>query len=202
MRIGIIGAGIVRSNMGKALRRTGHEIMFSSRDPESEKMQALCRETGGAAGSVAETAAFSDVLFMALSWDAIPTAVQTGDWAGKILIDATNRFGPGLSILPGESAGQELAHLTRSRVVKAFNTIGAEHYLAPVIGGEAASMLMAGDDAEAKQVVSTLASQLGFVPVDAGSLSAAVYLEGLAALWVHLAIRTPLGRDFAFRVIR
>ena len=161
-------------------------------------MRALRQETGASVGSVAETAGYSDVLFMALSWEAIPTAVETGDWGGKILIDASNRFGPGISLLPGESAGQELARLTGARVVKAFNTIGAEHYLQPVIGGEAASMLIAGDDAEAKQVVVTLAAQLGFVPVDAGALSAAVYLESLAALWVHLAIRTPLGRDFAF----
>jgi predicted dinucleotide-binding enzyme len=202
MRIGIIGAGVVGSNMGRALRRAGHEVMFSSRDPASEKMQALGQETGGSVGSVAETAAYSDALFMALSWGAIPTAVESGDWAGKILIDASNRFGPGVSLLPGESAGQELARLTGARVVKAFNTIGAEHYLDPIIGGEAASMLIAGDDREAKRVVSTLATQLGFVPVDAGPLSAAVYLESLAALWVHLAIRTPLGRDFAFRVIR
>ena len=202
MRIGIIGAGIVGSSLGKALHHAGHEIMFSSRDPGGEKMRALRQETGASVGSVAETAGYSDVLFMALSWEAIPTAVETGNWGGKILIDASNRFGPGISLLPGESAGQELARLTGARVVKAFNTIGAEHYLEPVIGGEAASMLIAGDDAEAKQVVVTLAAQLGFVPVDAGALSAAVYLESLAALWVHLAIRTPLGRDFAFRVIR
>jgi predicted dinucleotide-binding enzyme len=104
-------------------------------------------------------------------------------------------------MLPGESAGEELARLTGARVVKAFNTMGAEHYLDPMLGGEVASLLLAGDDAAAKQLVWSLAEQLGFAPVDAGPLSAAVYLESLAALWVHLAIRTPLGRGFAFRII-
>jgi predicted dinucleotide-binding enzyme len=203
MKIGIIGGGIVGSSMGRALRRVGHEVMFSSRDPQAEKMRALAQEMVAAVGTVAETVAYSDLLFMALSWDAIPNAVPAGgDWGGKILVDATNRFGPGLSMLPGESAAEELARLTGARVVKAFNTIGAEHYLAPRIGGEVASMLVAADDAEAKQVVWGLAEQLGFAPVDAGPLSASVYLESLAALWVHLAIRTPLGRGFAFRVIR
>jgi predicted dinucleotide-binding enzyme len=202
MKVGIIGAGIVGSNMGKALRRAGHEVMFSSRDPQGEKMRALAQEMVAAVGSVAATVAYGDVLFLALSWDAIPNAVPAGgDWRGKILIDATNRFGPGLSLLPGESAGEELAQLTGARVVKAFNTIGAEHYLNPQIGREQASMLYAGDDSEAKQVVAALAAELGFAPVDAGPLSAAVYLESLAALWVHLALRTPLGRGFAFRVI-
>lgn len=203
MKIGIIGAGMVGSSMGRALRRVGHEVMFSSRDPQGEKMRALAQEMVAAVGSVADTVAYGEVLFLALSWDAIPNAVPAGgDWRGKILIDATNRFGPNLSLLPGESAGEELARLTGARVVKAFNTIGAEHYLHPQIGGEAASMLLAGDDAEAKHLVAALATELGFAPVDAGPLSASVYLESLAALWVHLALRTPLGRGFAFRVIR
>jgi predicted dinucleotide-binding enzyme len=203
MKIGIVGAGLVGSSMGRALRVLGHEVMFSSRDPHSDKMRALAQAMVAAAGTVAETVAYSDVLFMALSWDAIPNAVPLGgDWRGKVLIDATNRFGPGLSMLPGESAGEELARLTGARVVKAFNTIGAEHYLHPMLGGEAASLLLAGDDPAAKQIVWDLAEQLGFAPVDAGPLSASVYLESLAALWVHLAIRTPLGRGFAFRVIQ
>jgi predicted dinucleotide-binding enzyme len=203
MKIGVIGAGTVGGSMGRALRRVGHEVMFSSRDPQSEKMRVLAQEMVAAVGSVADTVAYGDVLFMALSWDAIPNAIPAGgDWRGKILIDATNRFGPGLSLLPGESAGEELARITGARVVKAFNTIGAEHYLDPRLGGETASMLYAGDDPEAKRVTAALAAELGFAPVDAGPLSAAAYLESLAALWVHLAMRTPLGRGFAFRVIR
>jgi predicted dinucleotide-binding enzyme len=124
---------------------------------------------------------------------------EGGDWRGKILIDPTNRFGPSAS---GKSAAEDLATLTGARVVKAFNTIGAEHYLDPKFAGDAATMLVAGDDAEAKRVVSELATQIGFDVVDAGPLAAAVHLENLAGVWVHLAFRTPLGRDIAFRLLR
>ncbi len=199
MRIGIIGAGFVGSNMGRALRRAGHIVMFSSREPGSEKMQALAQETGAAVGTVAETVAANDTLVMALGWEAIPDAIREGgDWRGKVVIDLSNRFGP----KPMNSAGEELAQLTGARVVKAFNTIGAEHYLNPVIGGEAASMLVAGDDTEAKQVVLQLAQELGFEPVDAGPLAVSAHLENLAALWVHLALRTPLGRNIGFRLLK
>ncbi len=197
MNIGIIGAGQVGVSMAKALMKAHHTIMLSSRTPESDKMQALRDELGAQVGTVAETVAFSPVLIMALGWGAIPDAVQEGgDWTGKILIDVSNRFGG-----TGESAAQELAHLTGAKVVKAFNTIGAEHYQNPVFDGQAASMLVAGDDADAKQVTLSLARELGFEPVDAGGLAAAIHLEHLAGVWVHL-VRAGLGREFAFRVIK
>ncbi len=119
--------------------------------------------------------------------------------AARFVIDPTNRFGPSAS---GKSAAEDLAALTGARVVKAFNTLGAEHYLNPNFDGEAATLLVAGDDAEAKRVVLELATQVGFDMVDAGPLAAAVHLENLAGVWVHLAFRTPLGRDIAFRLVR
>lgn len=198
MNIGIVGAGQVGTSMAKALVKIGHSVMLSSRTPESEKMQALAAETGAQVGTVAQTVAFGPVVIVALGWDAVPGAVQEGgDWSSKIIIDLTNRFGG-----TGDSAAQDLARLTGGRVVKAFNTIGAEHYQDPIFEGQAASMLIAGDDAEAKQVVSTLAHELGFEPVDAGGLAAAIHLEHLAGVWVHLAFRAGLGRNFAFRLIK
>jgi 8-hydroxy-5-deazaflavin:NADPH oxidoreductase len=197
MKIGIIGAGQVGVSLAKALR-AHHSVMLSSRDPESDKMQALKTETGAQVGTVAETAAFGPVVVMALNWNAVPEAVkEVHDWTGKIIIDLTNRFSGGT-----QSAAQDLAEMTGARVVKAFNTIGAEHYQNPVFDGEAASMLVAGDDPEAKQIAMSLAQELGFEPVDAGGLAAAIYVEHLAGVWVHLAYRTPLGRNIAFRLIK
>ena len=198
MNIGIIGAGQVGASMAKALKKINHSVMLSSRTPDSDKMQALRDETGAQVGTVAETVAFGDVVIMALGWNAVPEAVQEGgDWSGKILLDLTNRFGG-----TGESAAQDLARLTGARVVKAFNTLGAEHYQNPVFDSEAASMLVAGDDVEAKQTAMTLARELGFEPVDAGGIAAAIHLEHMAALWVHLAMRAGLGREFAFRIVK
>lgn len=204
MKIGIIGSGTVGSSLGKALTRAGHTVMFSSRTPDSGKMATLLAECGGKAqaGTVAETLAFSDTIAIAMRWDAIPDMVRTaGDWSGKIVIDMTNRFGPP-PIGSAGSAGLDLAKLTGARVVKAFNIIGAEHYQNPVFGSERATMLIAGDDAEAKRIVSQLAGDIGFDVVDAGDSGAIILLENLAALWVHLAGRAGHGRNIALRLIR
>src|SRR5262245_23787953 len=70
MKIGILGAGIVGSSLGKALVRVGHEVMFSTRNPMSDKMKTLLAEIGGAAraGSTAETVAFGEVVVAAIGW--------------------------------------------------------------------------------------------------------------------------------------
>ena len=85
MRVGIIGAGQVGSSLGKALTRAGHEVMFSSREPQSEKMQALLKEVGPKAsfGSVAEALAYGEVIAVALRWDAVPEAAKKAVAAKK-----------------------------------------------------------------------------------------------------------------------
>jgi predicted dinucleotide-binding enzyme len=201
MNIGILGAGFVGQMFARAVLPLGHRVMLSSRTPDSGKMVQLAEELGSGAqiATVAETLVFGELIAVALSWDAIPDVVQQGDWTGKIVIDMTNRFGGGQAA----SAAEDLAQMVSgARVVKALNTIGAEHYLDPVFDGQAATMFIAGDDADAKKVVSDLISQIGFDVVDAGDLSKAVHLEALAAFWVYLAIRGGQGRGVAFKLLR
>lgn len=202
MKIGIIGAGIVGGNLGKGWAKAGYEVMYSSRDPESEKMQKLIAAAGenASAGTVADVMKFSDVIVVAIGWPYVETVVmEAGDWTGKILIDATNRFAPSGT---GNSAAEDLAKVAiGARVVKAFNTIGAEHYLDPKIGTQTASMFICGDDAEAKEIVGDLVETLDFDLVDVGPLSHAEMLESLAKLWVTLA-RDNFGRDIAFKLLR
>jgi 8-hydroxy-5-deazaflavin:NADPH oxidoreductase len=199
MKVGIIGAGQVGTSLGKALTRVGHEVMFSSREPQSEKMQAVLKDVGAkaSAGTVAEALAYGEVIALALRWDAVADAAKVPGWSGKIVIDMTNRFG-GSSPL---STAEDVAALTGARVVKALNTIGAEHYQNPRIGGQAATMFIAGDDAAAKQKAGQLISDIGFDVVDIGPLSAARHLDNLAAFWVYMS-RSRLGRNVAFKLLR
>jgi predicted dinucleotide-binding enzyme len=69
----------------------------------------------------------------------------------------------------------------------------------PVIGGERATMFLAGDDEAAVKTVATLANDLGFEPLVVGGLSAAGHLEHLARFWIHLS--REYGRDIAFRLL-
>jgi predicted dinucleotide-binding enzyme len=135
-----------------------------------------------------------------------PIATAIPDWHGKILVDATNPLAPGLaglSIGTTTSAAEELAKVAHgARVVKAFNTTGAENMADPRYAGGLAVMPVCGDDADARQQVMALATLIGFEAVDCGGLAAARYLEPFAMTWIHLAIKQGHGRKFAFSILR
>ncbi|MBI3762926.1 MAG: NADPH-dependent F420 reductase [Chloroflexi bacterium] len=203
MRIGILGAGNVGGNLGKAWATQGHDVFFGVRDPRGEKVRALLATIGSQAraGNPAEAVAFGEVIVLAVSWAGVAEVLrQAGDLTGKIVVDATNRLAPPT---PGSapSAGEEVARLAPgARVVKAFNSIGAELLAGPQFGDQRPSMFICGDDAAAKTTVAQLADQIGFDVVDAGSLANAGLLESLAVLWIRLS--RSEGRDIAFKLLR
>src|SRR5438270_3575895 len=112
MRIGIIGAGQSGSNLGRALLKAGHEVMFSSRDPRGDHAQALRTETGVPVGSIAETLAYSPVIVIAMSPGVIGGLIHEheGAWSDKIIIDMKNKGGLSASEVPG-SFGQYFASI-------------------------------------------------------------------------------------------
>lgn len=199
MKIGILGAGAVGQSFARAVLAHGHTVMLSSRNPDSAEMKTIISELGdhAKAGTVAQTIAYGDVVALALRPDAIQAVAKSGDWTGKIVIDMSNQFEGAIP------SGQATANLLiGAHVVKALNSIGAEHYPNPKFGDENASMFIAGDDDNAKKVVSDLITQLGFDVVNVGGLADSRHLDALAQLWVHLAMRSGLGRNFALRLIR
>jgi 8-hydroxy-5-deazaflavin:NADPH oxidoreductase len=102
-----------------------------------------------------------------------------------------------------DSAGETVARRAPgARVVKAFNTTGFNNMSDSGYPGGKLAMMVAGDDAEAKNVVLTLASDLGFDAIDAGPLSMSRYLEPMAMVWIKLAIAQKMGRDFGFAILR
>lgn len=207
MRIGIIGAGSVGGALGRGWIRAGHEVTFGVRDPSDPKTARLREETGARAAAVAEAAAAGEVVVLATPWEATQEAVKSaGDLAGKIVFDCTNPLAPQLSGLThgfDTSAGEQVASWAPgARVVKIFNTTGANNMENPDFDGVAATMFYCGDDAEAKAVAARLAADLGFDPVDAGKLDQARLLEPLALLWIRLAYVQNQGRDIAFKLMK
>jgi 8-hydroxy-5-deazaflavin:NADPH oxidoreductase len=207
MRIGIIGAGSVGGTLGQGWARAGHEVMFGVRDAMHPKVAKLVEQTGAKAASVAEAAAFGEVVAFATPWEATEEAVRSaGDLRGKVLLDCTNPLAPqlaGLTLGHTTSAGEKVASWAPgARVVKIFNTTGANNMANPDFGGVAATMFYCGDDAEAKAVASRLAADLGFDPIDAGKLEQARLLEPLALLWIRLAYVQQMGREIAFKLLR
>ncbi|HTG32225.1 MAG TPA: NADPH-dependent F420 reductase [Thermoanaerobaculia bacterium] len=207
MRIGVIGAGSVGGALGRGWLRAGHEVTFGVRNPSDPKSARLREETGAQAASVAEAAASGEVVVFATPWEATQDAVKSaGDLAGKIVFDCTNPLAPRLSGLThgfDTSAAEQVASWAPgARVVKIFNTTGANNMENPDFHGVAATMFYCGDDAEAKATGAGLAADLGFDPVDAGNLEQARLLEPLALLWIRLAYVQNQGRDIAFKLMK
>jgi NADPH-dependent F420 reductase len=206
MRIGIIGAGNIGGNFGRRWAAKGHEIRFGVREPA--KIKALVDDCGGRtqATDVHTATQASEVVLLALPWNAVAAVLkEAGDLRGKILVDATNALkwndGPEPAITD-TSAAQKIAEMAPgARVVKAFNTLGAEHVLAPVVGGQPADVYLCTDDAGARDTVKQLAEQIDFHVVDAGPLRNARLTEHLALLWIYLAMKGGLSRNIAFKVL-
>ena len=100
--------------------------------------------------------------------------------SGKVVIDTNNyyfeRDGRYPELDEGRTTVSEMlaAHLPTSKVVKAFNAIQAAHIVdegRPAGADDRRALAIAGDDAEAKQVVTDLIDSFGFDVVDAGPLA-------------------------------
>ncbi|MES1245797.1 MAG: NADPH-dependent F420 reductase [Acidobacteriota bacterium] len=207
MRIGVIGIGMVGGTLGRRWAQEGHEVMFGVREPSSEKVGQLLAESGAnaRAGSVAEAAAFGEVVVLATPWTGTEDAIRkAGGLSGKVVLDCTNPLAPDLSGLVGDrSAAEQIASWAPgAKVVKIFNTTGFKNMDNPRFGDDPVAMFYCGDDAGAKKTAAGLAEGLGFEPVDAGPLSEARSLEHLALLWIHLAYREKMGPGIAFKLIR
>lgn len=209
MKIGIVGSGNVGGTVGLRWAKTGHSVTFSSRNPQSEAMQALVKNSNGAAkaATVQEAVHASELLLLATPWPAARQTIQEmGDLAGKILIDATNPLLPDLSGLvcgTTTSAGEQVAAWARgAKVVKALNTVGYNVMADPKFGSDRAAMFYCGDDKDAKATVKRLLEDLGFDALDAGSMTQARVLEPFALLWISLAYPQGYGREMAFKMLR
>jgi 8-hydroxy-5-deazaflavin:NADPH oxidoreductase len=178
MKIGIIGAGKIGATVAQLFVTAGHEIAISnSRGPDS--LRPLVQELGAKAkaASVDEAATFGEVVLLAVPWhreDALPPPEHL---RGKIVIDAMNPYDPagGFFDLHGSTSSEIiLKRIPGARLVKTFNTIYYEHLATrgrkelPV--QERHAIYLAGDDAEAKADVAHLIEEIGFAPVDTGSL--------------------------------
>lgn len=192
MRIAVIGRGRVGTALGGVWRTKGHDVAFGMRTPRDDGVP------------IADAVRDAEIVVLSVPYDAAADAVAAaGDLRGKIVVDCTNPIGPdGLKVGTTTSGAEQIAaHAMGARVVKAFNTTGAENMANSDYGPTPLVLPIAGDDDDAKRVVTDLAQDLGFDVVDVGPLSAARYLEPFGMVWIVLA-RGGYGRDIAFALLR
>jgi NADPH-dependent F420 reductase len=212
MKIAIIGAGNVGGTLGKRWAKARHDVAFGVRNPNESGIVTLVKESGPSARatSVPEAVRQAEVVVLTVPWENVREAVTAaGDLRGRVLIDATNPvimspegLRQGLVIGHNTSAAEEIARWAPgARVVKAFNTTGFPNMADPQYGGKGLSMMLCGDDGDARKVAADLARQLSFEPVEIGPLRSARYLEAVAMLWIDMAILQGFGTNFGFQVV-
>lgn len=207
MKIGIIGAGDVGGTLGMRWSQKGHEIMFGVRNRQSQNVQKLIQlDKNLEVGEIIETVTFGDVIVLAVPWTAIEETIhRAGNLSNKILIDPTNPLTADLKglALDNSSAAEKISNLAKStKVVKAFNIIGAKTLNNSIFDSQRADIFICGNDSHSKQVVRELAIDIGFDVVDVGPLVNARMLEYLALIWIELAFRQQLGPNIAFKLLR
>ena len=187
-KIAIIGKGNVGSALERGFSRAGYEVRATGKE------------------NVRETAAWGDVVVLAVPFGAVSDAVDTMADAidGKVLIDATNALDENMGLAIGftTSGAEELQKQASSaKVVKAFNTVFAQHMDSGKVGGETLTVLAASDDDDAKNTVIELAKAIGFDGVNAGPLQNARWLETLGYLNIGLGYVVGHGVNSGFRYI-
>ena len=189
--IAIIGTGNVGSTLGKIWAAKGHEIIYGSRTPTSDRVQQLVRESGKNAMSTtqADAARRADIVMIPIPPTAIPEVIDAlGNLEGKLIIDTTNwwDFEDSWAISPHDprdSLAEQVQTLAPDAdVVKAFNTMNYAVMVDPSISDGPVTVPIAGDSSNAKARVAALVEDVGLEPLDVGPLAAAEYLEGMLRL--------------------
>jgi NADPH-dependent F420 reductase len=126
--------------------------------------------------------------------------------AGKVVVDITNPLDPAtfdsLTVPADSSATAELASaLPQSRVIKAFNTTFAATLAGGAVGELPTTVLIAGDDSDAKSLLGDMVTAGGLRAIDAGSLRRARELEALGFLQITLAAGEKVSWAGGFAVI-
>lgn len=178
--LGIIGAGHIGSQIARLGVAHGYDVVISnSRGPET--LSQLVAELGShaRAATALEAAKAGEVVVVTIPLKAYRT-VPVEPLAGKVVIDTNNyypqRDGHIRELDEEKTTTSELlqAHLPKSKVVKAFNHIYAAALTTdgqPTGTPNRRALVVAGNDADAKGVVTRMLDTFGFDAVDAGPLS-------------------------------
>lgn len=183
MKIGVIGSGGIGGTVGTLWAKAGHEVLFSSRNPETLSPLVTAAGSNASAGTIAAAASFADVILLAVYyWTTADALAAAGSLDGKVIIDATNPYSRNeagqIQRVPDVSSALELAQrVPHAKIVKAYNTLPTatlanEHHRAdPYV------LFYSGDDADAKAIAAQLIADSGFVGIDLGGLEQVVQQE-------------------------
>ncbi len=211
MKIGIIGSGDVARTLATGLVKHGHEVRLATREPgklkDFQKTNPMI--TIGDTESVAN---FAELAILAVKGTvAVEAFGHAAPWlVNCVVIDTTNPIAdlpPENGVLAyftggDDSLGERLQdEFPEVHFVKAFNSVGHQHFINPDFGGVKPTMFIAGNEQAAKETVAGLLDQLGWEAADMGMIESSRAIEPLCQLWCLPGILN--GRwDHVFKLLR
>lgn len=185
MKIAVIGNGNIGAGLASVLAGAGHDVNAYGRNDD------LAAAVTGA-----------EIVILATPFAAAADVARKANFTGKLVIDVSNPVNQdfsGLQVGHSSSAAEEIAALLPgATVVKAFNTIFAQHYATGLkIEGRPLQTFIAADDAAARARVKGLAAEIGLVALDAGPLKNARYLEPIGFMNIQFGYVLGQGVEIA-----
>ncbi|MGH1565322.1 NADPH-dependent F420 reductase [Mumia sp. DW29H23] len=188
--VSIIGTGTMGSAIAGIVTKGGNSVEVFNRSDADKPL------TG-------------DVVVLAVPYPSVGEIIaERGDQlAGKVVVDITNplnfeTFDSLVVPADGSAAAEIAAALPQSRVLKAFNTTFAATLASGSVDGAVpTTVLVAGDDADAKTLLVGVIAAGGLQAIDAGALSRARELEALGFLQLTLAASEKIGWTGGFAVV-
>jgi len=175
MSYAIIGFGAIGQALARAFARKNIEVSVAARGPpEAIAPQAKAIGPTVIASSL-QDALKAYVVILAIPFSAIAGLASMTNWSGRTVIDPTNAI-KFPDFTPADLGGKFSSSIVQetlsgAQVVKAFNTIPAAILAqSPEDDGGRRVVFLSGDDPDARKNVSALIDDLGFAPMDLGSL--------------------------------
>ena len=203
---------MVGETLGKKFVQLGHQVRMGSRTANNESAAKWVQATGPNAsqGTFGDAATFGEMVFICLKGAVFLDVAKTLNataLAGKVVMDVSNplEFSGGvmsLSICNTNSLGEEVQKvLPSAKVVKTLNIVNCDVMVDPAKGGHP-TMLVCGNDAEAKKQVTAFLKTMGWRDIlDLGDITKSRGTEMLLPLWLNLfgLFGSP---HFGFKVVR
>ena len=204
MKLAFIGIGNVGFAIANNLQKRGHDIIVANNDENSETVKkALAQNSNFSVKNIQEAINEAEIVFLATPFNANEEILHPLKFNEKVLVDCTNPVGAGISHgLKSEISGSEKVQewATDAKVVKAYTIYGFENFINSDYPNYNVKpiMMIAGNDTEAKNIVSKINSDMGFETLDTGKLDQALHLEHMTLLWVKMVRRDGHNPNFVW----
>ncbi len=181
MKIGILGIGNIGGTLARKLSAAGHEVRVAN-SKGAEAVRSFAQEIGATPVEARGAVEGAELVILSIPFPAVgklPKDLFDGLPERAPIVDTGNYY-PDLrdphipELDEGKTESVWVSEQIGRPIIKAFNNILA--YSLTELGRPAGSpgrvaVAVAGGDAEAKRIVMDIVNQVGFDPVDAGSLA-------------------------------